>query len=128
MTQPIIRVDGARQIRRAMRQAGLDLADMSDANRQVANVAGAAARSTTPRRSGNLASSVRVSGTKTQAIVRAGGASVPYAQAIHWGWPKRHIRAQPWISTAAQATEPAWFALYVAAVNRIIDKIGSATP
>jgi hypothetical protein len=120
---PIVRVEGARQLRRALSRAGDDLSDFRDANAEVARIAGAAGRSRAPRRTGTLAASVRTSGTKTQAVVRAGGARVPYAGPIHWGWAARHIAPHPFLSEGAQATEPVWLAVYMAKIDRIIARV-----
>ena len=48
-------------------------------------------------RASRLAKGVRVS---------VGRATVPYAGAIHWGWPARNISAQPFLTDAAKQTEP----------------------
>jgi hypothetical protein len=51
---------------------------------------------------------------------------VPYAGPIHWGWPARHIKAQPWIYDAAQNSAEQWTGLYLAALEKIIDGIEGA--
>ncbi len=122
--QVVATVEGLRQLRSALRRAGDDLSDFRDANADVARVAGQAAQVDAPHRTGTLAGSVRWSGTKTQAIVRAGSARVPYAGPIQWGWPARHIRPALFVTQAASRTEPQWLDLFMDAINRIIDKIG----
>jgi hypothetical protein len=67
--------------------------------------------------------SVRSSGTKTMALVRAGYASVPYAGVQEWGWPGRNIPAQPFIVPAAHETEPRWYEAYLSEVERILGRI-----
>jgi hypothetical protein len=69
---------------------------------------------------------VRGSGTQAAAIVRAGRAAVPYAGPIHWGWPSRHIKAQPWLYDAAVASQEQWTGVYLAALEKIIDDIEGA--
>jgi hypothetical protein len=123
---PGIRVDGARQLRRSMRRAGLDLEDLKATHARIAGMVATTGKSYAPRRSGRLAASIRPSGTKTAAIVRAGYARVPYAHPIHWGWPRRGIRANPWLSRAAQSSEPAWLAIYTREVDRILGTIEGA--
>ena len=78
-----VRVEGAARLRRELRRAGDDLGDMTAAHRAVANIVAAMAQSTAPRRSGELAATVRGSGTKTRASVRAGYKRTPYAGIIH---------------------------------------------
>jgi hypothetical protein len=122
-TTPTVEVVGARQLAATMKRAGADLRDLTALNRSAAAVVGAAAKARAPRRSGALAGSVRVGGTRTAGTVRAGSASVPYAMPIHWGWPSRNITAQPFISDAARDTEPVWTAVYRVGVERILTKI-----
>lgn len=121
MPKAQLEVRGARRLRATLRAAGDDLSDLRDVHRSVAGlVAGATAP---PRRTGRLAATVRPAGTKTAAVVRAGFATVPYAGPIHWGWPARGITAQPFLSDAATATEPAWQAVYFAELERIIANV-----
>jgi len=121
-----VKVEGGRQLRKTLKQAGDDLTDLRDAHREAASIASAAGGASAPRQSGRLAGSVRGSGTKTASVIRAGRASVPYAQPIHWGWPKRNIAANPWLSEAAQRTEPQWTAVFESAVDRIIARVRGA--
>ena len=94
----------------------------------------AAARARAPvGPTGRLAASVRPGATKTMALVRAGGAAVPYANAIHWGAGPRlgrpgphNIASNPFITEAAQATEPAWEPIYRRAVAEIVDTVKGA--
>jgi len=124
---PTLQVDGARQLRQQLKAAGISVQDLKDAHRVVAEQVATASRPAAPVRSGALANSVRAAGTQTAAIVRAGGARVPYAGPIHWGWPNRHITAQPWLAEAAERTEPAWEQTYLDAVQTIIDTIEGTT-
>lgn len=104
-----------------MRRAGRDLGQMREAHADVARQVVAATHA--PRRSGRLAGSVRPGATQTSALARAGGARLRYAAPIHWGWPARGIRPQPFLVDAAHRTEPAWILTYQAAVARIVDRI-----
>lgn len=88
---------------------------------QMAQTVIGAAGPGAPRRSGRLAGSLRGGQAARQSIVRAGGASVPYAGPIHWGWPARGIRANPWIAAAAQASEPVWLAQYEQALRALVE-------
>lgn len=121
-------VEGARELRRALGRGADALADLKDANAAAAATVADRARLTGPRVSGRLDASVRSSGTKTQAVVRAGSRSVPYAGVIHFGWPARHIAAEPFIIDAGRATESSWVGLYLSAIQKIIDKIEESTP
>lgn len=121
-----VTVQGAAQLRRTLRRAGSDLADLKEAHAAAGAIVVAAGRTSGPRRSGRLVGSMRASKAAASATIRAGGASVPYANPIHWGWGRRNIGSQPWVSLAAQATEPTWSAAYAAAVDKIIARIQGA--
>lgn len=102
MPKPAIEVVGAAQLRRALKRAGVDVQDLKDAHRKIAQDVVAEAAPHAPRRTGRLAGTVRAAGTASASIVRAGRASVPYAAPIHWGHKSRGIKAQPWIAEAAE--------------------------
>ena len=122
-TPVLLRVDGARQLRTSMKAAGVDLSDLNAVNKQTASLVSAKATSGAPRRTGALAATVRPAGTRTAAIVRAGRATVPYANVIEWGWKARNIEAQPFVKEAAHSTEPEWTSFYETAIAKIIDRI-----
>lgn len=120
----VLKVRGADQLRRTMKRAGVDMQTMKDTHTTVANTVTARAKGSAPvGDTGRLANTVRAGATQRAAIIRAGRKSVPYAGVIHWGWPRRNIVAQPWMSEAATATEPVWVAQYTEAVDKIIDTI-----
>lgn len=121
-----IKVEGGARLRRTLRQAGSDLQDLAAAHSATAALVANAGRARAPKVSGRLAGTIRPSGTKTKAVVRAGFARVPYAGPIHWGWPARNITAQPFLSDAATSTEPAWQNIYLQAVDRAISKVEGA--
>jgi hypothetical protein len=122
----VLEVRGARQLRATLRRAGDDLEEMKAIHATVAGMVAAAAQSRAPRRTGRLAATVRPSGARTQAVVRAGYARVPYANPIHWGWPRRGIRPSLFLTSAAADTEPLWFATYTRAVDAILERIKGA--
>jgi len=123
MAQPVVQIDGLKRVRRELKRAGVDLADLREPNMAAARIVAAAAVPATPRRSGRLAGSVRPGASRTAGVVRAGGASVPYGGPVHWGWPARNIKAQPWLSDAAQATEPQWVNTYFRTLEQVLDNI-----
>lgn len=124
--EPAVRVVGAAQLRRTLRAAGRELDDLKDANAAAAAYVAAVARTTAPRRSGRLASSLRGNRAAGRARVSAGGASLPYAGPIHWGWPARGIEPQPWVSEAAEQTQPVWLGMYRNDVQQALDKVKGA--
>ena len=124
MAGPVVEVQGARELRRTLKAAGDDLSDLTKVNATISRyVAACGAAAMAPRRTGRLAGSLRGSQAKASATVRAGGARIPYAGVIHYGWPRRHIRAQPFLVDAAHQTEPTWTRFYLAEVDRIISHV-----
>lgn len=124
MTEPTIQVDGAARLRTTMRKAGRDLGQIKTAHERAARIGAEAGRRKAPvGPSGRLSASVRYSGTNTRAYLRAGYASVPYANPIHWGWPARGIKEQPFLSQGAVESQPRWVPVYEAAVEEILRAI-----
>jgi hypothetical protein len=80
----------------------------------------AVARGLAPRVSGNLAASIGMVAVDGGIAVDA---SAPYAGPIHWGWPARNIKAQPFLSDAATQTESQWVELYEAEVDKALDRV-----
>lgn len=107
-----VSVVGLSRLRRDLKRAGSDMADLKGANAAAAQLVATAAAARAPRRTGALAASVRGSKAASRASVSAGRAAVPYAGPIHYGWPARGIEANPFVTDAAQATESSWLPLY----------------
>lgn len=119
-----LEVKGGANLRRTLKNAGDDLLnDLKQTHKDVASLVTPAARARAPKRSGKLAASVRPGATKSAAIIRAGSGRVPYAGVQEWGWGRRHIASQPFMSPAARQTESAWKALYTERVNEILSKV-----
>jgi hypothetical protein len=123
MAGPVVELQGGRRLRATLKKAAGDLEDLKTVHAQVAAMVSARAAGSSPHRSGRLASSIRGSRAAGSAVVRAGGARVPYAGVIHYGWPAHHIRAQPFLVDAAHDTEPAWTAVYLAGLDRILARV-----
>lgn len=126
MTDTGVRVEGARELRASLRKAGADLADLKAVNASVASMVASAAMAAAPRRTGRLAASVRGNRAVSTARISAGTAGIPYAGAIHWGWPSRNIEAQPFIADTAAALEDQWVKLYETGIADVINKIDGA--
>ena len=122
-----VKVEGLRAFTRSLKAADEDLLkEIKKLNKDAATIAMEASARLAPRRTGKLAASLRASGTQRAGIVRAGGKKVPYANPIHWGWFKRHIKPQPFISKGAQDSEGRWLPLYEAGIDGIVRKIEGA--
>lgn len=120
MTTTNVVMLGAKQLERALQQAQLDLLDLRETHLQAAKIVMNYAKPRTPRDTGALANSLRVSASRTTGIIEAGNVTdVPYARIIHYG--NEYIRAQPWLSHAAQFTEPTWIKLYEERIDEILE-------
>ena len=100
-----IQVEGLRDVRNAVRK--LKSKELNDAlkrsNKESAEIVAEAARTgdEVPVNSGRLKKSIKASGSQASGSVKAGTAArVPYAGVIHWGWPERNIKPQPFLSEA----------------------------
>jgi hypothetical protein len=118
-----VRVDGLRRLNRDLRKFAGDASDLKAANAAASATVATAASARAPRRSGRLAASVRGTKRVGGARVLAGGAVVPYAGPVHYGWPARDIDGQPFVIDAAQATEPVWLAAYAADLDRAAGRV-----
>ncbi|WP_104087265.1 hypothetical protein [Arthrobacter sp. GMC3] len=121
-----IEVKGARQLQATMRSAGKGLTDFTTPNRDAADIAARASAALAPVRSGRLQRTIRASGSRTAAIIRAGNSTVPYAPPIHWGWPGRNIIPQPFLSDGAQDSEGRWIPVYEDYVDEYLHTIEGA--
>lgn len=126
MGKPLVEVEGARELRRTLKAAGDDLADLSAANAQVASYVAARASSKAPRVSGKLAGTVRGNKAKANASIKAGGAATPYAGPIHWGWAQHNISPNPFLVDAAHETEPTWTDFYMREIDKILSRVKGA--
>lgn len=125
-SEETVRVEGLRDLIRTLKAAEQDLDDLKAANRTAAQVVADVARARAPRRTGRLAGTGRPGNAARKATVTFGRASVPYANPIHWGWPRRHIQAQPFLLDAARATRFVWMDAYLADLQKILDSVKGA--
>jgi len=135
----VVEVQGARQLRRTLKAAGEDLADLKAAHKQASTIALGGISPLVPVRSGRLAATLRAAGTNTAGIVRAGKKAVPYAGMVQWGrkrWPSMistpkdpykqvnsFVKPRLFMTDGAKATEPEWVAVYEAALDRAMNQI-----
>ncbi len=102
-----LRVVGLRTSLRQLERAGASAADMRDAMHRIGALVARAAAPRAPRVSGALAGTIRPGRGKTKAVVRAGGARVPYAGVRHYGWPARNIAPAPFLLDALTSSRTA---------------------
>lgn len=93
-----VRVKGLSKTVRALTKAGADTQDMKELMHEIGMIVIKA--SMPPSQSGALEGSLRAGRGKTKAVAKAGGARVPYAGVIHYGWPARNIEATNFLTDA----------------------------
>jgi phage gpG-like protein len=118
-----IKILGLARFRSTLRKAGLDMADMKDANQEAARIVQREASAIAPHRSGDLSGSLRTPRTASKAVVRS---NLIYAPVIHWGWPHRNIKGQPFLTDASARTSHEWMETYAAAMQRIANSVQGA--
>jgi hypothetical protein len=119
-----IKATGVKELRRELRRMGDDLEDLKALNLDVATLVSDRAKDIVPRRTGNLADTIRPAGTKTAGRVRAGFKRVPYAGVIHFGFPARRIQPQPFLYDALDQRRGEVFDAYFKGVKKIQRKAG----
>ena len=115
-----VRIDGLNAVVRKLNRAGADAGDMRDLMHEVGNIVVRSAHP--PVRSGGLQATVRAGRGKTKAVVRAGGAKAPGAGVVHYGWPARNIRPQPFLTTALSAQHAQIFAALERGLDALLRK------
>jgi hypothetical protein len=99
-----VEIEGLASVKRQMGKLSQDVdyraQEFLGVNRAIASAVAGDAKQFVPVLSGALAASVREASSKTSARVKAGGGKIAYAGPIHWGWPARRIKPQPFFLDA----------------------------
>ena len=122
MAAPDIEIDGLGRLLRNLKQLDPDIiADIKETHRDAAERVASSARPNVPRRTGKLQASLRVGVTVKSGVVRIGKKAVPYAGPIHFGWPARRIKPQPFLYDALDARRAELTRLYS---DRLVELVG----
>jgi len=100
-----VKIEALSKLQRDLRKLSTDALDLNkeeflETNKRVAEIIIGESKKYVPVLTGALAQSVRNASTKKSAKVRAGNVGVPYAGPIHFGWPSRGIRPNPFFYDA----------------------------
>lgn len=121
-----VRVEGLGKLERDLRELELGLeVELRQVSKEAAGIVAREVKARAPiggdgdPHPGRLRDSVRTGVTSRGASVRIGGASVPYAKPIVFGWPKRNIRPNPFPYTALDVRRGEVFALYETRVHEL---------
>jgi phage gpG-like protein len=115
-----VKILGLARLRSTLRKAGVDMADMKEANVKASRTVSGRAEAIGPRRSGQLMGSLTNPRIVARAVVRS---NLRYAPVIHYGWPAHHIRPQPFLSHAAADTQEQWLTAYEQDLQRIANNV-----
>jgi hypothetical protein len=119
----------------------VDMSDMKAVNTKIAEMVAAEARGRAPNLSGTLRGTIKGGATKTRAWVKAGNnrkkkklkrggysqGAVPYAGPIHFGWPARHIRPQPFLYDAIDSRAGEVVDVYKKRVAELVQRVETDT-
>lgn len=100
MAQYTVSVKGLREVTRSLNQYAGAVDDLKEANAKIGSKVAQTAIATTPKLTGRLASTVKSNRAQRKVQLKAGGARVPYAGVIEYGYPARGIEAQPFLRRA----------------------------
>lgn len=81
-----VEIDGLNGAIRALRSLGVEVNDLKTVFGAIAREGRDTMAGFAPVRSGRLVRSLKPNRAQNKAIVRGGGARVPYAGAVQWGW------------------------------------------
>lgn len=112
-------VRGVGPLATSLRQSADALRDEEALADVGAEIVADEAKPRTPKRTGALMATVRTDAGR----VVAGSTTVVYAGTVHWGSPRRHIRAQPWIAEAGRRAEGRVEAAIRGQVVEIVERI-----
>jgi hypothetical protein len=119
-----IRVRGLNEAVRALKVIGVPAKEIAQAGYEAGQVVAEEARTLVPVKTGALKSTIRVAKQQRKIVVRAGGARVPYANPIHWGWFRRGIMPNPFFSKALKLNIEEIYTRYFESMNKLIQKYG----
>jgi len=116
-----IELEGFKALIGQLRAAGDDLSDLSELNHRLGLIV--IANTNAPRKSGELAGTLRAGKGKTKAVIRAGYAKRgAYAGVVHYGDPHRNHRANPFLVRGLAASQGQVMTELTNGINQILVK------
>lgn len=94
-------------------RAGAALADLEAVNAEAGRIV--LARANPPRKSGATAAGMFARVTEASTVMAS---TTPYWTFVHWGAPRAHVKAQPFILSAVRATTSEVATLYTEHARR----------
>lgn len=116
-------IQGLREVQKALKQLGdATKKEMKSTHLKAAEIVVGASKRFVPIKTGALAQSIRAAAVQSGGRVRVGSASVPYAGPIHFGWPARSIKPQPFIYDALDTRRGEVARLYSERISELVTK------
>ena len=121
-----VKVTNLREITRALKNVGAPKDEIKKAGQESGQLVVNEARGLVPVKTGNLRDSIRIGSTASSKITiragnnRSGASGVQYANPIHCGWYKRHIRPQPFFTKALGYTREEIYDTYFKQLEKLI--------
>lgn len=100
MAEANISIQGVKEVTDSLDKLARDLKSNIELNKELSTTLSQKASAMAPRLTGALASSVQGNPSAEKAQILAGSEAVPYAGVQEYGWPKRNIKAQPYLNPA----------------------------
>lgn len=119
-----VEIRGLNEVVRNLKMFGVSAEDLKEANSIISGKVARDAAAAAPKKTGRLSDSVRGNRQQRKASVIAGGSSVRYAGVIEYGYPKRNIKAQPFIRRAGWTNQQFIIEQYEKNINSLINKYG----
>lgn len=116
-----VEVKGLGKLVRALKKAGVEVADMKAANARVGDVVVQAATPITPRATGALAGSIKPAQRTSGVVVRAGGGRIKYAKYVEYG--TKRMRPRSYLVKAAHDSQPRWVGVYADELVKITNSV-----
>jgi hypothetical protein len=126
--QPVVQVEGAREVRKAMKRMDKRLDDMKDVHQAAGEPVAEEARVLVPVDDGDLRGSIRLDRRAAGVAVLAGKRAIPYAGVIHFGWAAHGIEPDPFLYEAADARADEVRDRYAAGIADMVERYDRETP
>jgi len=124
MAKAGVYITGLRETTRAMERAGVEVDDLKTVMGQVAAEGARVMQGFLPHDSGRLEASTRGNRAKGKAVVMVGGARVPYAGPVIYGWAARGIRSSNAVPKTDDVMETRGPQLLEAGWSDIVERYG----
>ena len=128
MADPVVKIEGLRDLRRVLRQTDVESARaLQGGLKDAASVVATEAAAHAPRRSGALAKSIRPYAAGNKAGVRS---RLPYAGVVHWGGTIKprgvpiKFERRPFIAEAVDRKQDAIVARVAVALDAAVRRAG----